>query len=161
MTATCFTLSENPATVSTLQYSNSPVLSFYWRSTAKAQKCDCTLLIHSSRFPLLQPSHTLLQASGITHNLRGVSINAGTPKWMVYKFIRKIPIQMDDLGVFSFLETSISQHHAISASPTTFQSLPSGHRRSALLAGRSWQLHPWLRLQRSFRSADLGGALSE
>ena len=30
----------------------------------------------------------------------------GTPKWMVYKFIRDNPIDMDDLGVPPFVETS-------------------------------------------------------
>ena len=34
----------------------------------------------------------------------GVSINGGTPKWMI---IRENPIKMDDLGVPPFQETSI------------------------------------------------------
>ena len=34
----------------------------------------------------------------------GVSINGGTPKWMVY---RENPTEMDDLGVPPFQETSI------------------------------------------------------
>ena len=36
----------------------------------------------------------------------GVSKNRGTPKWMVYN--GKPPIEMDDLGVTLFSETSIS-----------------------------------------------------
>ena len=36
----------------------------------------------------------------------GVSKNRGTPKWMVYN-IRENPIEMDDLGVPLFSETSI------------------------------------------------------
>ena len=35
----------------------------------------------------------------------GVSLNGGTPKWMVYK---ENPIKMDDLGVPPFKETPIS-----------------------------------------------------
>jgi hypothetical protein len=34
----------------------------------------------------------------------GVSINGGTPKWMVYN---GNPIKIDDLGVTPFQETSI------------------------------------------------------
>jgi len=34
----------------------------------------------------------------------GVSINGGTPKWMVYK---GNPIEIDDLGVTPFMETPI------------------------------------------------------
>ena len=34
----------------------------------------------------------------------GVSINGGTPKWMVYE---GNPIEMDDLGVPPFMETPI------------------------------------------------------
>ena len=62
----------------------------------------------------------------------GVSINVGTPKWMV---CRENPIQMDDLGVPPFLETSISNHlinpkFSImlpwSSSPNSFTSCASG-----------------------------------
>ncbi len=28
----------------------------------------------------------------------GVSKNSGTPKWMVYKFLRENPIKIDDFG---------------------------------------------------------------
>ena len=37
----------------------------------------------------------------------GVSKNRGTPKWMVYKFIRETPIRIDDLGVPLCLEIYI------------------------------------------------------
>ena len=29
----------------------------------------------------------------------GVSMNGGTPKWMVHMFIWEIPLKIDDLGV--------------------------------------------------------------
>ena len=35
----------------------------------------------------------------------GVSINGGTPKWMLYTDIREGPIKVDDLGVPPFEET--------------------------------------------------------
>ena len=42
-------------------------------------------------------------AVGFAGKSHGVSINGGTPKWMVYK---GNPIKIDDLGVPLFMETS-------------------------------------------------------
>ena len=51
----------------------------------------------------------------ITHRTKdqqiGVSVNGGTPKWMVYKFIRENPAKMDDLGVPRFQQTPKSWGH--------------------------------------------------
>ena len=68
----------------------------------------------------------------------GVSINGGTPKWMVY--FMENPIKMDDLGVPPFMETPISWipsdfPTAGRRSPSEVASRPSGRREVATWSG--------------------------
>ena len=51
---------------------------------------------------------------GHTKTHMGVSINGGTPKWMVH--FMENPMKMDDLGVPLFQETPISSHRFLSKS---------------------------------------------
>ena len=48
--------------------------------------------------------HCLARAAFHGFPIEGVSINGGSPKWMVY--FRENPIKIDDLGVPPFQETS-------------------------------------------------------
>ena len=60
-----------------------------------------------TRVPTVRPYH------GYRNHL-GVSINGGTPKWLVY---RENPIKMDDLGVPPFMKTPIWFKQAASVVP--------------------------------------------
>ena len=74
----------------------------WWRSPRKTTEAAWAISKYAPPYNETDPPHTKSTVRTPQCGHMGVSINGGTPQWMVY---RENPIKMDDLGVPPFSET--------------------------------------------------------